>query len=119
MAAAKNKCTSVVGHFDGHASALEQYRWHHPMRCHWMLPSGDYSVRIASMTAEVTANKTTIEKCTNFAGNFDGCGGAPVQYRTHRLMEKVRAMLDATGCHNWAIIAADSSIWTYQLWFLF
>jgi hypothetical protein len=24
----KNKCTSVAGHFDGHASAVEQYRRH-------------------------------------------------------------------------------------------
>jgi hypothetical protein len=31
-AAMTNKCTSVVGHFDGYGSAPEQYRWHRPMR---------------------------------------------------------------------------------------
>jgi hypothetical protein len=27
------------------------------------------------MAAGVTANKTMMKKCTNFAGHFDGCGG--------------------------------------------
>jgi hypothetical protein len=41
-----NKCTSVVGHFNGHGGAPGQYRWHHSTRhvraileatgpCHW------------------------------------------------------------------------------------
>ncbi len=29
-------------------------------------------------------------KCTNFAGHFDGRGGAPVWYRTHRPMEEIQ-----------------------------
>jgi len=29
------------------------------------------------------------DKSTNFVGRFDGCGGALVLYRAHRLMEKV------------------------------
>ena len=29
-------------------------------------------------------------KCTHFAGRFDGRGGAPVRYRTHRPMEEVQ-----------------------------
>jgi hypothetical protein len=48
------KCTSVAAHFDGHASALEQYRWHRPMRhvhgypgSHWMPPLGNYSLYIS------------------------------------------------------------------------
>ena len=48
-----NKCTSSAGCFDGHSSALEQYRWHRPMRhvgSHWMLSSGDYSLRITPAT---------------------------------------------------------------------
>jgi hypothetical protein len=43
-----NKCTSSTGHFDGHGSAPEGYRWHRPMQhvqgysgSHWMLPLGN------------------------------------------------------------------------------
>jgi hypothetical protein len=48
-----NKCTSSAGRFDGHSGAPEGYRWHRPMRhvgSHWMLPSGDYSLRITPAT---------------------------------------------------------------------
>jgi hypothetical protein len=86
-----NKCTSAVGHFDGHGGVLEQYRrrrlmWHvqgYP-GSHWMPPAGDYSLRIAPGAARTTANKITTAKRTNFAGHFDGCivhassnGGGP------------------------------------------
>jgi len=62
-----NECTSVNGHFDGHAEALKQYMYHCLMQhvqghtgSHWMLPSGDYSLRIALAAARATANKTTM-----------------------------------------------------------
>ena len=49
-----NKCTSVVGHFDGHGGAPVQYGAHLPMQndqgftgSHWTPPLGDYSLRIA------------------------------------------------------------------------
>jgi hypothetical protein len=68
MAVATNKCTSVAGNFDGHAEALKQYMRHCPMQhvqsysgSHWMLPSGNYSLSIASVAARVTANKTTMQ----------------------------------------------------------
>jgi hypothetical protein len=77
-AAMMNKCTSVVGHFDGNGGALEQYRWHRPMRhvqgypgshwYHWMPPSGDFLLRITPAAARTTANETTMKKWTNFAG---------------------------------------------------
>jgi hypothetical protein len=64
----KNKCTSITGHFGGHASMLKQYRQHCPMQhvqgypgSHWMPPSGDYSLGIAPAAARATANKTTIK----------------------------------------------------------
>jgi hypothetical protein len=63
-----SKCSSVVGHFDGHGGVPEQYRWHCSMRhvqgypgSHWMPPSGNYSLRIAPAAARATANKTTIK----------------------------------------------------------
>jgi hypothetical protein len=78
----KNKCTSVAGHFDGHESELEQYRWHCLMRhvqgypeSHWTPTSGDYSLRIAPVAARATANKTAMKKWINFAGHFDGRRG--------------------------------------------
>ena len=62
--------TSVAGHFDSHDSAMVQYCVHLPMpmqhyqgftRSHWMLPSGDYSLRIASAATRATANKTKVK----------------------------------------------------------
>jgi hypothetical protein len=92
-----NKCTSVIGHFDGHSSAPEQYGWHCPMRhvqgylrSHWTPPSVSYLFHNAPAAARATANKTTTKKWTNFAGRFDGHDGAPVQYRMHRSMEEVQ-----------------------------
>jgi len=62
-----NECTSIAGHFDDHAKALKQYMRHLTMHhvqgytgSHWTPPSGDYSLRIASAVARVTANKTSM-----------------------------------------------------------
>ena len=92
-----NKCTSSAGRFDGHSSAPKQYRWHCLMlhvqgysRSHWMLPSGNYLLCIAPAAARAAANKTMTEKCTKKTGHFDGHGGAPVQYPTHRPIEVVQ-----------------------------
>jgi hypothetical protein len=91
-----NECTSSAGRFDGHGGAPEQYRRHCPMEhvqgyfeSHWMLPSGNYSLRIAPGATKATASKTTTTKCTKKTGHFDCRGGAPVQYRTHRPIEEV------------------------------
>jgi hypothetical protein len=66
-----NKCTSSDGRFDGHGGALEQYRQHRLMRhvqgyfgSHWMLPLGDYLLRIAPAAARATGKQTTINKYT-------------------------------------------------------
>jgi hypothetical protein len=63
-----NECTSVAGHFNGHAEALKQYMRHCPMQqvqgytgSHWTLPSGDYSLRIAPAAARTTINKITMQ----------------------------------------------------------
>ncbi len=91
-----NKCTSSAGRFDGHSSALEQYRWHCPMRhvqgysgSHWMPPSGDYLLCIAPAAARATANKMTTKKCTRKTGHFDGRGDALVPYQMHCPIEEV------------------------------
>jgi hypothetical protein len=93
----KNKCTFIAGHFDCHASKLEQYKWHHPMqhvqgylRSHWMPQLGDYSLRIAPVAARATANKTTMKTYTYFAGRVDGHSDAPLPYHMHCPMEEVQ-----------------------------
>jgi hypothetical protein len=91
------KCTSVVAHFEGLADALVQYKAYCSMQhvqgytgSHWMLPLGNNLLCIAPTAARATANKTTTTKCTHFAGHFDGCGGAPEQYRPHHPMKEVQ-----------------------------
>jgi hypothetical protein len=90
-----NKCTSVVGHFNGHGSVPGQYRQHCPMwhvqgnlGSHWMPPSGNYLLRIALAAARAAGKQTTINICTYFAGRFDGHGNALVRNCVHGLMEK-------------------------------
>jgi hypothetical protein len=92
-----NKCTSVVGHFDGHSGAPGQFRQHCPMRhvqgylgSHWTPPSGNYLLRIAPAAARLTGKQTTNNKYTYFAGHFDGHGDAPVRNHVHRPMEEVQ-----------------------------
>jgi hypothetical protein len=92
-----SKCTSVTAQFEGLADAPVLCGMHCPVqhvqgytRSHWTPPLGDYSLRRALAPAGATANKTTMKKCTNFAGHFDGRGGAPVHNRTYRQMEEVQ-----------------------------
>jgi hypothetical protein len=66
-----NECTSSAGRFDGRGSALEQYRWHCPMRqiqgysgSHWTPPLGNYLLHIAPAAARATGKQTTINKYT-------------------------------------------------------
>jgi hypothetical protein len=49
----------------------------------------DYLLRITPVAARATANKRATKKRINFAGRFDGRGGAPVQYRAHCPIEEV------------------------------
>ncbi len=93
-----NKCTSSAGRFDGHGSALEQYRWHCLMRhvqgysrSHWTPALGNYLLRIAPAAARATGKQLTINKYTYKAGRFDGHGDAPVRNRAHCLMEEVQS----------------------------
>ena len=94
-----NKCTSIAGHFDGHAEALKQFMWHHRMddvRC-----PGPYRKPLDAAIGRLLAphcsrgcqgdsKQTTINKYTHFAGRFDGHHDAVVQYRAHCSMEEVQ-----------------------------
>jgi hypothetical protein len=92
-----SKCTSVAAHFEGLADAPVLCRVHPPIQhvqgytgSLWMPPLGNYLLPIAPVATRATANKTTMKTCTNFAGHFDGRGGALVQYHVDLLMEGVQ-----------------------------
>ncbi len=90
-----NKCTSVAGHFDGHAEALKGYMWHRLMQhiqgysqSHWMPPSGNYSLYCpGGLQGDRKQIKSVI--CTHFDGRFDGHCNAAGLYPAYRLMEEV------------------------------
>jgi hypothetical protein len=78
-----NKCTSIAGHFDGHADALEQCAQHclvlHVLgytRHLWTLPLGKNLLCIAPAAARVAGCRQNmmVEKYTIFAGRYDGHG---------------------------------------------
>jgi hypothetical protein len=46
-----NKCTTVVGHFDGHGGAPMQYRWHCPMQHVQGLPQKPLDATIGQLLA--------------------------------------------------------------------
>ncbi len=54
---------------------------------------GSYLLHISLAAARATANKTMMKKWTNFAGHFDGRGGAPVQYCAHHSIEEVKGFV--------------------------
>jgi hypothetical protein len=126
MEVAANKCTSSTGCFDGHNGAPEQYRWHRPMwhvhgysGSHWMLASGNYSLRITPAAARPTGIQTTINKYTCKAGHFDGHDDAPLRNRMHFPMEEVQSFTEATGRRHWASIMPDSieRTWLRRIFF--
>jgi hypothetical protein len=95
-----SKCTSVVANFEGLVDFPERYRRHRPMRhaqgyyrSHWMLASGNYSLRIAPAAARATGIQTTINKHTCKDGHFDGHGNAPVRNHAHCPMEEVQSFM--------------------------
>jgi hypothetical protein len=90
--------SSVIGPFDGHGSAPEQYRWHCPMQhvqgysgSHWTLPPGNYLLCITPAAARATGKQTTINKYTYIAGHFNGHVEAPLRNPTHCPMEEVQS----------------------------
>jgi hypothetical protein len=61
-------------------------------RSQWMPPLDNYLLHITPTAARATANKTAMKKWISFAGHFDGCGGAPVQYRAHCSIDEVQGI---------------------------
>ncbi len=116
-----NKCTSVVGHFNGHGGVPGQYRWHCLMQhvqgylgSHWTPPLGNYLLRIAPAAARATGKQTSINKYTYCAGRFDGHGDAPVRNRMHSQWRRSSASLEATGRHHRASIMSNNIKGTWR-----
>jgi hypothetical protein len=113
------KCPLSAGRFDGHGSPPVQYEAHLPMehvqgytRSHWMLPSDNYSLHIAPAAARATANK---KQCNYGPTLLAILTAAEVRwYNTACIAQRrrCRALVEATGCHHWASIAADSCNWS-------
>jgi hypothetical protein len=111
---ANNKCISVVGHFDDHGSAPEQYRGHHLMRhvqgysrSHWKPPSGNYLLCIAQRLPGQQANK---QQSTNTPTLLAISKAAVVRrYNTAHIAQwrRSRALIEATGHCHWTSIVAD------------
>ncbi len=120
-----HKCTSVAGHFDGHADALKQYTQHCPLekiqdhtRCPWMPPLVAYLLCIAPAAARVTGKHRTIKNTPTFLAMLMAM--AMRRYVTTHIAQwrRSRASLEATGCHHWASIMSDNIKGTYLHWFL-
>jgi hypothetical protein len=98
--ATTNECTSIAGHFDGHAEALKlklyaalsDAAFQGYTGSHWMPSLVNYLLRIAPATAMATAKKKDVT-CTHFDGRFDGHRDAAVLYRAHRPMEEVHGFI--------------------------
>ena len=116
-----NKCTSIAGHFDGHAKALKQYMRHCPMQhvhdytgSHYMPPLGNYLLHIAPVAARATANKTIITNVPTLLGVLMAV--TVQRYNTVCIDQwrRFMAFLKATKRRHWASACSDSINWTHQ-----
>jgi hypothetical protein len=112
----KNKCTAIAGHFDGYASALEQYRQHCPMRhvqgypgSHWTSPSGVYLLHIAPRGHQGNSKKKNNKNIPTLLAVFMAVAMRHYVTLLITRWRRSRASLEATGCHHRASIVADSS----------
>jgi hypothetical protein len=109
------ECTLSAIRLDGHGGPPVQYIKHHPMQhvqgysgSHWMLPSGNYSLRIAPGATRATGKQTTINKYTKKMAIL--MAAAMRLYNTTRIAQwrRSRALLEAVKCCHWASIATNS-----------
>ncbi len=92
-----SKCASTTAHFEDLVDAPVQYEANCLMQhvqgytgSHWMVPLGNYLLRIAPAATRATANKTTTKTYTYFAVHFDSHGNALVRYRGHFPIREVQ-----------------------------
>ena len=88
--------TSSTGHFHRHGSAPVQYKVQPPdLACPVLLRKpldatiGQLLTPYCPGGGQGDNQQNDNAKYPPFAGHFDGRGGAPVLYHTHRLMEEV------------------------------
>jgi hypothetical protein len=93
-----NKCTSIVGHFDGHV--------------HWMPPSDDKATTRSVLLLRTPGQQSTTQQWINTPTLRAVLMAIAMQrYDTARIAwwTRSRGSLEATGCHHRASIVADSS----------
>jgi hypothetical protein len=121
-ATATNKCTSVAGHFNGHASTLKQYTWHCLIkqilghtRCPWTLPLVDYSLHIAPLAVlpRQQANRWRWKNTSTLLAVLMAI--AMRRYVTVCIPQwrRSRASLEATARLLWASIMSNNIKGTY------
>ncbi len=88
-------------------ASLEQHVQGYP-GSPWTLPLGNYLLRIATATATATANKTMTKNGPTLLAILMAV--AVRWYNTALIAwwRRSRALVEATGCHHWASIVADS-----------
>ncbi len=87
----ENKDTYFASRFDGPADAPWQYQVHHPME---EVQGNDAIGQVFALYfpggRRGYIQNNDDETYTNFAGQSDGRGNAPVSYCVHRLIEEVQ-----------------------------
>ncbi len=126
-AAAANKCTSAVGHFDVHVDAMVQCTQHCPIphvqgyiRSHWMLPVGNYacSVSVSVLPWRPPGQQSTKQQWKNtpsflaFSMAIAVCRYVTIASITQ--WRRLKALLEATGCCHLVRICSNSINWTCQ-----
>ncbi len=103
------RCTSVAGHFEGHAGVRVPCHVYCPMqhvqgctRCCWKLPSGKYLLRIAPAPAEVKGKKTMTKHSRYLLANLMAMTMRPYNIVRITQERRFRALTEATGCRHWA-----------------
>ena len=110
-----NECTSIAGHFDGHAEALKRFMRHRPMedvqghigatrRRHWATTC---SVSLPRTPGQQSTSKQGLNTPTLWAVSM---AIAMRRYDTACIARwrGSRASLEATGCHHRASTRSDS-----------
>ncbi len=109
------QCNSVSGHFDGHEEVLKQYMRHRLMKhvqgytgSYRMLPSGDYSLRIAPAAARATINKTTVQNMPTLLAVLMAIAMRRCNIKHIVQWRRSSAFITATKCHHWASTRSNS-----------
>jgi hypothetical protein len=121
-----SKCSSTVGHFNGHGGAPEQYR-RHPQcgmpRATWAATESLHRATTCSVLPKRPPGQQQMTRQQKNGPTFLAIlmAAAVRRYHTARIGQwrRSRALVEATKCRHWASIAADRCNWSCLPWFFF